>query len=65
MPPTWDPSQRLRAEGVAGIVVPSFASGAVPADMNVGFWRWHPVPPHQVRVIDDARRLPTDDTSWR
>jgi RES domain-containing protein len=46
-------------------MVPSFAKGAGEADINVVFWYWAPEPPHQVRVIDDDRRLPRDARSWR
>jgi hypothetical protein len=28
------------------------------------FWRWSDHPPHQLRLIDDERRLPRDDSSW-
>jgi len=63
-PPSWALSARLVAEGIAGIVVPSFAAGAGADDINVVFWRWSPDPPHQVRVIDDDHRLPKDDRSW-
>ncbi|MGA2485562.1 MAG: RES domain-containing protein [Roseiarcus sp.] len=58
-------ADRLIAEGRAGIVAPSFAFGATGADVNAIFWRWGPDPPHQVRVIDDAGRLPKNDASWR
>jgi RES domain-containing protein len=64
-PPSWALAARLMAEGAAGIVVPSFASGAMPADRNAVFWTWAPAPPHQVRVIDDFQLLPSDDRSWR
>lgn len=64
-PPTWVLTERLIANGIAGIIVPSFASGAGAADINVVFWDWAPTPPHQVRAIDDDGRLPRDDTSWR
>lgn len=64
-PPSWALAARLIAGGHAGIVVPSFASGANHADVNVVFWRWSPDPPHRVRVIDDEGRLPRDDSSWR
>jgi RES domain-containing protein len=57
-PPSWEMTARLFAAGTAGIIVPGFARGAVAADVNVVFWTWSPDPPHQVRVIDDARRLP-------
>lgn len=64
-PPSWVLADRLIADGIAGIVVPSFAFGAGPADINIVFWRWAPDPPHQVRVIDDLNRLPRDGRSWR
>jgi len=64
-PPSWLMTERLMAAGVAGIIVPSFAKGAVAADINAVFWYWAPEPPHQVRVIDDDRRLPRDARSWR
>ena len=52
-PPSWALADRLIAAGQAGIIAPSFAPGASPADLNAIFWRWSPDPPHQVRVIDD------------
>jgi RES domain-containing protein len=55
----------LTADGVAGIMVPSFAKGAMTADINVVFWDWGRELPHQVRVIDDENRLPQDASSWR
>ncbi len=57
VPPSWQLARRLMAEGVAGIMVPSFAPGAGPADRNVVFWRWSHAPPCQVAVIDDEGRL--------
>jgi RES domain-containing protein len=64
-PPSWQITERLFAANTAGIIVRSFATGAVAADVNVVFWDWAPDPPHQVRVIDDDRRLPRDVSSWR
>jgi RES domain-containing protein len=64
-PPSWLIGERLLATGITGIVVPSFAKGAVQADINVVFWDWGPNLPHQVRVIDDDQRLPRNATSWR
>jgi len=64
-PPSWEVTERLFASGTAGVVVPSYAKGAVAADVNVVFWNWAPDPPHRVRVIDDDRRLPRDASSWR
>jgi len=64
-PASWIMAERLIADGVAGIVVPSFAYGAGAADINVVFWHWSNTPPHQVRVIDHEHRLPRDASSWR
>jgi len=58
MPPSWVMMKRLVSEGVAGIVVQSFALGRRPADINVVFWHWGETLPHQVKVIDDEGRLP-------
>lgn len=63
-PPSWQLAARLVGSGVAGIIVPSSAANAGAADRNVVFWDWARQPPHQVRVIDDERRLPRDATSW-
>jgi RES domain-containing protein len=64
-PPTWALARRLIADGVAGIVTPSFAPGANPSDANLVLWRWGPDLPHQVRVHDPDGRLPQNDRSWR
>lgn len=64
-PATWRLADALRIEGIAGIVVPSFASRAVASDVNAVFWTWGPAPPHRVDVIDEAGRLPKNDASWR
>ncbi|WP_376095177.1 RES family NAD+ phosphorylase [Roseomonas sp. CCTCC AB2023176] len=63
-PPTWAVARRLIGRGVAGVVVPSFAPGAGPADRNAVFWRWGDAPPHRVIVVDDLGRLPRDGRSW-
>jgi len=64
-PPTWDLTRRLFNAGHAGLIVPSFATGATAADSNVVFWRWGKSAPHQVKAVDDYHRLPSDDASWR
>lgn len=64
-PPTWSLSQRLHAAGSSGVLVRSYAAGAGPRDVNAVFWRWTDAPPHRVRAVDDADRLPKDDASWR
>ena len=63
-PPTWTLSDTLREQGVAGIVVPSFADRAASRDENIVFWRWSDEGAHRVRVVDDFGRLPVDDASW-
>lgn len=63
-PPSWAIAKRLLAAGTSAVIVPSFAPGALASDSNVVFWRWADTPPHQVRVIDDDRRLPKDASSW-
>jgi RES domain-containing protein len=57
-PPSWGIARRLHREGVAGIVVPSFAPGATMKDHNLVLWRWSARPPHQVQVFDPSGRLP-------
>ncbi len=64
-PPTWDLATRLTDRSCAAIIVPSFALGAAPQDVNVIFWTWGPDAPHRVQVVDDHGRLPLDDSSWR
>ncbi len=65
VPPSWDMARQLGARGVAAIVVPSYAPGALAADRNLVFYRWSDALPHRVVVIDDDARLPKDDGSWR
>ena len=64
-PETWRLADTLRADGVAGILVPSFAARATGRDVNAVFWTWGSEPPHRVEVIDETGRLPRDDASWR
>ena len=58
-PPSWALAERLFTVGVAAILVPSFAIGAAPRDMNAVFWRWGAELPHRLSVIDDHQRLAT------
>jgi RES domain-containing protein len=62
--PSWELADRLIAAGVAGIIVPSFASRAQADDRNLVLWEWSREPPHQLAVIDDEGRLPRDQKSW-
>lgn len=64
-PASWEIARRLRADGRAGIITPSFARGAQPDEANIVFWAWSRNLPHRVRVIDDMGRLPRNDASWR
>ena len=63
-PPSWAIHDRLTAEGAAGILVPSFASGASDSDGNLVLWKWGPAPPHSVQVFDPSGRLPRNQLSW-
>jgi RES domain-containing protein len=63
-PPSWALALRLRGQGIAAIIVPSFASGATPEDVNIVFWHWGSDLPHRLTVIDDEHRLPRDQSSW-
>ena len=62
---TWLLADRLIADGCAGMIVPSFAARATARDANLMFWKWAAVPPHKVVVIDDERRLPINQDSWK
>lgn len=64
-PLSWSIHDRLRARGVAGILVPSFAPGAEADDINLVLWQWGPDLPHKVTVFDPSGRLPKDQLSWR
>jgi len=63
-PRSWNIHDRLRQQGVAGILVPSFAPGAGPDDINLVLWDWGPDLPHKVMVYDPSNRLPKDQLSW-
>ena len=63
-PSSWRLARRLIGEAYAGILVPSFAPGARPADQNLVLWNWSDRLPHQVRVFDPSGRLPKNQLSW-
>jgi RES domain-containing protein len=63
-PPSWRMAELLIANGVAGILVPSFASQSTPLDQNLVLWTWGEHLPHQVRVFDPSGRLPKNQLSW-
>ncbi|MGP1353861.1 MAG: RES family NAD+ phosphorylase [Parasphingopyxis sp.] len=62
--PSWMIADRLRKEGFAGILVPSFAPGATRDNQNLVLWQWGPELPHQVLVYDPSGRLPKNRLSW-
>jgi len=57
-------AKSLIAKGVAGILSPSFATGARPDLANLILWRWGAELPHKVEVHDPGGRLPKDKSSW-
>lgn len=63
-PASWDLSRLLIAKGAAGILCPSFATGARPDMFNLVLWRWGATLPHRVEVHDPDKRLPRDQSSW-
>jgi len=63
-PPTWRLADRLQAEGIAGILVRSFASGCTDDSRNLVLWQWSNAGPHAIRIIDDQNRLPKTQDSW-
>jgi RES domain-containing protein len=64
-PSSWYVAKRLTEKGSAGILVPSFANGAMPEMSNLVLWQWGDALPHLVRVYDPGGRLPKDQSSWR
>jgi len=62
--PSWIIADRLREEGFAGILVPSFVPGANEKNENLVLWKWGPDKPHRVTVYDPSGRLPANQLSW-
>jgi RES domain-containing protein len=63
-PASWAVVRRLLTDGRAGILVPSFATGATVDDQNVVLWRWGPNLPHKVTAYDPTAKLPKTQLSW-
>lgn len=63
-PASWIVARRLIGDGVAGVIVPSFAPGATPDDANIVLWRWTDARPHFCAVHDPSGRLPKNQLSW-
>ena len=64
-PPTWLLADRLQTNGVAGMLVRSFAPGCSENNRNLVLWQWSNTAPYSVQVIDDLSRLPKSRDSWR
>jgi RES domain-containing protein len=64
LPASWDIVKLLIAKGAAGILTPSFATGARPEMANLVLWRWGSALPHKVEAHDPNGRLPKDQSSW-
>jgi RES domain-containing protein len=64
IPASWEIAKSLIAKGAAGILSPSFATGAQPDMANLILWRWESDLPHKVEVHDPSGRLPKDQSSW-
>jgi RES domain-containing protein len=63
--PSHEVAERLEAEGYVGALVPSFAPGTRPEDINLVLWRWGVELPILVQVFDPNQRLPKDRRSWQ
>lgn len=50
-------ARRLFAGGYHGLLVRSFAPGAIAADLNLVLWRWGDAAPARLILIDDENRL--------
>ena len=63
-PASWIIADSLIAAGAAGVLTPSFATGARADMANLVLWRWGASPPHKVEVHDPSGRLPKNQLSW-
>jgi RES domain-containing protein len=63
-PASWRLADRLIAGGAAGLLAPSYVSGATRDDANLVLWDWGPAHPHRVAVFDPSGRLPKNQLSW-
>ena len=55
--PSQEVAERLKGEGYAGALVPSFMPGAGPDDVNLVLWAWGDRRPRLVKVHDPEGRL--------
>lgn len=62
--PSWLVVDKLKLQGFAGMIAPSFAIGANVDDKNLILWDWGASLPTHVTVFDPSGRLPKDQSSW-
>ena len=62
-PDSWRVYDQLKKDA-AGVLVPSFASGAQARMTNLVLWNWSESTPHKVSLVDPEKRLPQNDQSW-
>lgn len=55
--PTHDLVERLVADGFVGLLVPSYAKGSTPRNLNLVLWRWNSGADDRLAVVDDEDRL--------
>ncbi|MEM7444357.1 MAG: RES family NAD+ phosphorylase [Pseudomonadota bacterium] len=63
-------ARRLISKGFAGAVVPSFATGSTPEDLNLVLWKWDDLTESSVSSthavwVRNRDKLPKDTSSWR
>ena len=63
-PPSWQIASKLIGDGIAGILVPSFAHDARDEDQNLVLWDWGKNLPRQISVFDPSGKLPKNQLSW-
>jgi RES domain-containing protein len=63
-PPSWRLARRLIANGVAGLLAPSYVASAGAEDFNLVLWSWSDRLPRKVQVFDPSGRLPKNQLSW-
>jgi RES domain-containing protein len=61
VPETYRLRERLLAEGMHGVIYPSFMS---PGGTCVALWRWNAPGAPRLNVIDPEHRLPKTPASW-
>jgi len=60
IPPSWIIAESLILKDVAGIIVPSFAHNSSDNDKNLILWSWSNNTPHQIKLIDNFNKTPSE-----